>query len=184
MGFHTFDLERADALDDPSRFRHCSAEELLALVSPSTADRVLDIGSGSGFYTDVIAPNVERLYALDLQPEMHGYYRERGIPDSVTPITAIADALPFRADALDAAFSTMTYHEYATDDSLAELARVLRPGGRVVTVDWIRSGPGEAGPPADERFELGDAVGAFEGAGFRIARATRRHETFVCVAVA
>ena len=33
MGFHTFDVGRADELEDPSRFEHCSAEELVGAAT-------------------------------------------------------------------------------------------------------------------------------------------------------
>ena len=78
----------------------------------------------------------------------------------------------------------MTYHEFATPDSLAELARVVDPGGRVVTVDWTADGDGESGPPREERYALQDAVAGFSDAGFRVVRDESRRETFVCVAVA
>ncbi|MFD1598850.1 class I SAM-dependent methyltransferase [Halobellus rarus] len=179
MGFHTFDAERADALEDAERYRFCSREELLAAVDPAPDAVVADIGSGTGFYTDEIAPFVGHLYAVDVQSEMHEHYREKGAPDTVEFVTAEASSLPFDDDELDAAFSTMTYHEFAEDASLAELARVVRPGGRVVTLDWSSAGAGSDGPPMDERFGLGDAVGAFEDAGFTTVEARSRGETFV-----
>jgi ubiquinone/menaquinone biosynthesis C-methylase UbiE len=97
-------------------------------------------------------------------------------------VTADVSSLPFEDDELDAAFSTMVYHEYAAEAAFEELARVVRPGGRVVTVDWSKTGTGEDGPPTDERFGLGDAVSAFETHGFDVTEATNRRETFVCVA--
>jgi len=181
MGFHTFDVERAAALEDASRYRFCSREELLGALEPSPGDVVADIGSGTGFYTDEIAPLVGRVYAVDVQPEMHEHYREKGAPDNVEFVTAGASSLPLDDDELDAAFSTMTYHEFADSEALDELARVLRPGGRVVTLDWSRSGSGDDGPPMDERFALGDAVDAFESVGFATVDGKTRKETFVHV---
>jgi len=182
MGFHTFDADRADKLEDPGRFRHCSGEELLAALAVPADAVVADLGSGTGFYTDVIASRVGTCYAVDVQSEMHDLYAEKGIPENVETVTAGVEDLPLAEDALDAAFSTMTYHEYASDESLAELARVVRPGGRVVTVDWTADGPGEVGPPRDERFGVGDAASAFEDAGFTVERAETRTDTFVLVA--
>lgn len=182
MGFHTYDAERADALEDADRFRYCSAEELRALVSPAPDGVVADVGSGTGFYADVLAPRVGRLIALDVQSEMHSYYREKGLPGAVDPVTAAAGTLPVADDALDAAYSTMTHHEFADEAALAELARAVRPGGRVVTVDWTAEGRGADGPPVVERYALGDCVATFEDAGFRVERAATRGETFVCVA--
>ncbi|WP_136589173.1 class I SAM-dependent methyltransferase [Salinigranum halophilum] len=181
MAFHTFDADRADDLEKPGRYRFCSREELLDLLAPTSGDVVADLGSGTGFYTDEVAPFVDTLYAVDVQSEMHDRYREKGVPDGVELVTAEVSDLPFPDDTLDAAFSTMTYHEFATDEALAELARVVRPGGRVVTVDWSARGDAVDGPPVDERYGLGDAVTAFADAGFATVRATERRETFVSV---
>ncbi|KAB1188432.1 MULTISPECIES: class I SAM-dependent methyltransferase [Haloferax] len=182
MGFHTFDVDAAAKLDDPARYRFVSREELLTYLSPGEFDVVADLGSGTGFYTDDVAPYVDHLYAVDVQEAMHDFYRENGAPSNVEFVTADVASLPFDEDHLDAAFSTMTYHEFATDESMAELARVVRPGGTVVVVDWSTTGEGEAGPPTDERFGLADAIDAFESVGFTVTHGETRHETFVCVA--
>ena len=182
MGFHTYDADRAANLEDPDRFRYCGTEELLAALRVAADSVVADFGSGTGFYTDAIAPHVGRVHAVDVQSAMHDYYRDKGVPSNVTTVTASVDDLPLADDALDAAFSTMTFHEYASEASLAEVARVVRPGGRVVTVDWTRHGPGDAGPPTDERFGVGETTRFFADAGFVVERAEQRHETLFVVA--
>jgi ubiquinone/menaquinone biosynthesis C-methylase UbiE len=180
MGFHTYDADRADQLEDEERFRWCSREELLTLVAPNEGSTIADLGSGTGFYTDVVTPYAEEVYAVDVQPAMHEYYEQKGRPANVTPVNASVEELPFDDSSLDAAFSTMTYHEFSGTESMAELARVLRPGGRLVTVDWSSRGAGETGPPRDERHDLGHAVSALSDAGFTVDHAVSRTETFVC----
>jgi ubiquinone/menaquinone biosynthesis C-methylase UbiE len=186
MGFHTFDADRASALEDSSRYRYCSAEELRALFDP--VGTVADLGSGTGFYTDDVAPYVETCYAVDVQHEMHEFYREKGVPGNVDLVEAAVDDLPFGDGQLDGAFSTMTYHEFgprpdeAGEGALAELRRVLDADALLGIVDWTTNGDGEAGPPLDERFSLGDCTDALETAGFEVAFASERRETFVCSA--
>jgi len=182
MGFHTFDPENVERLRGTDRFRFCSREELLEVLSRDPDAEILDLGSGIGFYTDELAPFVGRLHALDLQPEMHVHYRERGVPDNVVLETGVADALPFREDSLDGAVSTMTFHESTTETAMAELARVLAPGAVAVAVDWSREGRGEAGPPLGERFDAARAREFFADAGFEVRLARERSETFRVVA--
>ena len=184
MGFHTYDPDRAENLEDTTRFRYCSREELLGGLGLAEPEPVTlaDLGSGTGFYTDEVAPFVDRLYAVDVQAAMHDHYRAKGVPDAVDLVTAEVADLPFGDDALDGAFSTMTYHEFASDGALRELRRVLAPTAPLVTVDWSAEGAGERGPPTDERYDLAAALDHHEAAGFRVERATARPETFVLVA--
>jgi ubiquinone/menaquinone biosynthesis C-methylase UbiE len=182
MGHHTFDAEKAEKLEEAGRYRYLSAEELLWALDLSGEETVADLGSGTGFYTDDVAPSAEHIWGVDVQSAMHEQYREKGVPENVDLVTTDVADLPFDDDGLDAAFSTMTYHEFASDDSLAELARVVRPGGRLVIGDWAASGEGESGPPAAERYALDDAVTALENAGFAIEFEAVRPETFLVTA--
>ena len=178
MGFHTFDVSRADRLEDESRYRYVSVDELLALFDPEGA-AVADLGSGTGFYTDDVAPYAELVYAVDVQPEMHDYYRSKGVPENVEFVTAEASDLPFEDGGLEAAFSTMTFHEFASEAALAEVARVLADGGRLGVADWTARGLGETGPPLEERYALADAVELAEAAGLAVEHGDERRETFV-----
>jgi ubiquinone/menaquinone biosynthesis C-methylase UbiE len=178
MGFHTYDVARADALEDPGRYEYCSAEELLGAAAPSAEDRVLDVGSGTGFYTDVLASEADRVYAVDLQPAMAAYYRDKGVPAEVAPVAADAGNLPLPDDAVDVAVSTMTYHELPPA-AMPELARVVRQGGRMAVVDWTSAGTGVEGPPLDERFDAWTAGASIADAGFTVRRVESRRETFL-----
>jgi ubiquinone/menaquinone biosynthesis C-methylase UbiE len=185
MGYHTYDASRADDLEDAAkRYRYCSAEELLGALSLSGTETAADLGSGTGFYTDDVAPFAGTVHAVDVQSAMHDYYREKGLPENVEPVTAEVADLPLDDDALDAAFSTMTYHEFADEMAIAELERVLATGSSLVVVDWSSAGRGEAGPPVDERYSAAEASEALSAAGFDVVREESRPETFVVVATA
>ncbi|WP_226483279.1 class I SAM-dependent methyltransferase [Natrinema amylolyticum] len=184
MGYHTFEVEQAEKLEDSaSRYRYLSAEELLWSVSPSDEEVIADLGSGTGFYTDDLAPHVGEVYAVDVQEAMHDYYRDKGVPVNVELITAEISDLPFDTSFLDVAVSTMTYHEFAGSDALRELARAICPDGRLVIADWSAEELGETGPPLDERFAAEETASSLRNHGFKIRHQATRTETFILVAV-
>ncbi|WP_332899153.1 class I SAM-dependent methyltransferase [Haladaptatus sp. CMSO5] len=182
MGFHTFNKDHADFLDDPIRYRFLSVDELLAHLALEREMTVVDLGSGTGFYTDHVAPYVSKVHAVDVQEAMHDLYREKGVPENVSLTTAEIGDLPFADESLDAALSTMTYHEFADEAALAEVRRVLKPGGKLVVADWSANGEHVEGPPLTERFSLAEAKTQLEVAGFTIDYASERVETFLIAA--
>lgn len=182
MGFHTFPVERADDLEDVTRFRYVSREELVGHLGAGPDATVADLGSGTGFYTDELAPYVGTVVGVDVQPSMGAYYRSKGLPGNVRLVTAAVEALPFPDDRLDGAVSTMTFHEFASEETLREVRRTLAPDARFVVADWSAEGDGERGPPLDERFTVDEAVTQCERAGFAVPFAQRRPETILLVA--
>ncbi|WP_430506446.1 class I SAM-dependent methyltransferase [Haloparvum sp. PAK95] len=184
MGYHTFDAAKASKLEDAARrYRYVSREELLWALDVSSTETVADFGSGTGFYTDDVAPHVESVHGVDVQPEMHERYREKGLPENVELVESDVSNLPFDDGTLDAAFSTMTYHEFASERALEEIVRVLRPTGRLVVADWSAAGDGEAGPPVDERYDADAVVTALRGVGLEVEFRASRPETFLVVGV-
>ncbi|MBX0297590.1 class I SAM-dependent methyltransferase [Haloarcula nitratireducens] len=185
MGHHTFDADRADKLEDAQRrYQFLSAEELCWALSPDGDETVADLGSGTGFYTDDVAPAVDHVYAVDIQEAMHDYYREKGVPENVDLVTSGVDGLPLETDSLDTVFSTMTYHEFASEQALSEITRVLKPQGTFVIVDWAASGNGSHGPPVDERFSAAETSSALRQHGFTVEFEAVRPETFLVTATA
>lgn len=183
MGKAPFDPERIERIDDPARsFTYCSAEELLTFLDPSPDWRVADLGSGTGRYASELAAVARTVYAVDVRPGMQAVYRERGVPSNVVPLVADFERLPLPADHLDGAVCLRTYH-HGFASALPDLARVLRPGGRLVVVDWSATGAGERETHVDEEYlDLATVQSHLLDAGFRISNAHERRETFVVVA--
>ncbi len=182
MGHHLFDPSKIERLEDPTRFRFCSREELLQHLPRGDDSLLLDVGSGSGFYTEELAPFVGQIVGLDVQSVMHERYRERGVAGNVSLVTGEAERLPFPDGVVDGVVSTMTFHESTTDRSLAELYRVSGEETKIAIVDWSAEGTGNAGPPLEERYDSSQARRMLAGAGFTVLTAAERTETFLVVA--
>lgn len=177
-----YDRDRIDRIDDADAFRYCSAEELRSFLDPAPDWRVADLGSGTGLFTSELAPVTRRVFAVDVRRRMHGAYREKGVPPGVTPVLADFERLPLPDGSLDGAVSMRTYH-HGFEAALPEVRRVLRPGGRLVVVDWSATGAGERETPVEEEYlDVASVQSQLLDAGFRIQRAEERRETFVVVA--
>lgn len=183
MAHEPFDPDRIDSIDDAAAaFRYCSGEELRTFLDPAPDWFVADFGSGTGLFADELAPVAGTVYAVDARPGMHEVYGGKGVPPNVVPVVADFEALPLPDDHLDGAVSLRTYH-HGFDVALPEVARVLRPGGRLVVVDWSATGAGERETPVEEAYEdLAAVQSQLLDAGFRIGEARERRETFVVVA--
>ena len=176
-------LNRIDQLRDPSQYNYLSGEELRYLLNPDPDCVVADFGSGTGFYTDEIAPVVGTAYAIDDLEQMHAEYRECGMPSNVEPIVSDFAETPLKTNELDGAISTRTFH-HGFETALDEVARVMRPGGRFVIMDWSATGAGERDTPVEEEyFDLATVQSLLIDSGFEIRSAQERRETFAIVAV-
>jgi arsenite methyltransferase len=107
--------------------------EVRRLLAPRPGERIVDIGAGPGFLAAELAAEGARVVAVDPSASMRELARARGdfaIEDGS------AEALPLPDGSVDAAVATQVL-EYVPDVSgaLAEIRRVLRPGGRVLLLD-------------------------------------------------
>jgi len=107
-------------------------EPAVAAVLEVEPRRVLEVGCGWGELADWIArESGAEVIATDLSPRMVDLARERGVNARLADV----QELPFADGEFDVAVAAwMLYHVPDLDRGLAELARVLRPGGRLVAL--------------------------------------------------
>jgi len=105
-------------------------------------ERVLDVGTGAGAAAVALAPLVGSVVALDTVPELLEQARRRaqGL-NNVELVEGDATSLPFETGAFDlAACVRVLHHVRRPELVVAELTRVVRPGGRVLLVDQLAPG--------------------------------------------
>jgi ArsR family transcriptional regulator len=112
----------------------------LALLGLLDDDWVVgDLGCGTGAVTAALAPFVGRVVAVDGSQEMLAAARERlGALDNVELRQGELEKLPLDDGSLDAATLILVLHHLPDPGRVAaEVARTLRPGGRLVIVDML-----------------------------------------------
>jgi ubiquinone/menaquinone biosynthesis C-methylase UbiE len=113
--------------------------ELVARVKPNPHDRVLDIGTGAGHTAIAFAPQVASVVAFDLTQPMLEETRRNAQAKGITNLTTrqgAAENLPFEAASFELVVCRLTTHHFANlPQAVGEMARVLKPGGRLVIVD-------------------------------------------------
>ena len=105
--------------------------------------RCCDLAAGTGKLTALLAPSGADLVAVEPVEGMWRRLHEQ-LP-SVRVVAGTAEALPFAAATLDAVTIAQAFHWFDAERAFDELARTLRPGGRVAlvwnardrSVDWV-----------------------------------------------
>ena len=117
------------AYGENAGFVHGLAGGVLEWLDAKAAEYILDLGCGDGQLTQRIAATGARVVGVDASPEMVAAARERGVAADVGD----AEALPYARNTFDAVFSNAALHWVRDQDAMmAEVRRVLKPGGRFV----------------------------------------------------
>ena len=157
---------------------------LRPLVAGQATGRVLEIGAGTGANFPYYQ-HAEKIVAAEPDPFMlqRAVKRARGLGLDVEFHQAIAEALPFPDASFDTVVATLVFCTVADPArALAEVRRVLKPGGALRFIEHVRAERGAAAQAQDlltpvwEQFGAGchlnrRTVDAIEAAGFEIVEA-------------
>lgn len=162
--------EWAKRFDDPARDAWQKPDDVIRALQLTPTSVVADVGAGTGYFAVRLARAVPKglVIATDLEPDMLRYLEERARREKLTNLRAVAATTTtsgLAANSVDVILVVDVWHHI--DDRVAyarDLAAALRPGGRVVIVDFRLDA--SHGPPPAMRLAPEAIVADLRAAGF------------------
>ncbi len=161
--------EYAKILENPSRDAWQKPHEVVQALALRADEAVADIGAGSGYFARRFAHHAAKVYAVDIDAKLLEMISQ-GATKNIETILAAPDDPRLAPSSVDMVFiCDVLHHIDARPAYYAKLARALKPGGRIVIVDFHkRELP--VGPPMTMKIAEADVVRELASAGFRQSR--------------
>jgi len=168
-----FDPSHASKLENPERLVELPPAKLVQLLQLTGAETVIDFGAGTGVYSLPIAESLPRgtLFAVDEQQVLLDRLRqklsERRPAGRVEPLLNLDNHVPLADGAGDRIFMiNVLHHIYDEPAALAEVTRLLAPGGLLVAVEFARM-ERPVGPPNDHVLAADELHAVIVGMGLK-----------------
>ncbi len=167
-----------ETLADPHRASQLRAQEFVSGLQLKPGDSAADVGSGAGvllpFLSKAVGPG-GKVFAMDIFPDFLERAKKKAQADGLANVTFILGTehdtnLP--AASCDVVVTVDAYHHFDYPaDTLASIRRALRPGGRLVILDYYRreNAMGNGGLALEHiRIDRDDVKKEVESNGFQL----------------
>lgn len=157
--------EYARVLEDPSRDQWQKPHEVVMALGLKPDETIADIGAGTGYFARRFARHAGTVYAVDIDARLLAI-AAKDAPPNLRTVAAAEDDPRLPAGSVDMVFFCDVLHHIANRPAYyAKLARALKPGGRIVVIDFFkRELP--VGPPPAMKLTESDVTGELQRAGF------------------
>ncbi|MDQ3918981.1 MAG: class I SAM-dependent methyltransferase, partial [Acidobacteriota bacterium] len=159
--------------------------------------RILDLGCGNGIASYAFASRGHRVTALDPDPSADvglaaAARLSKGVPGEIETVRSFAESLPFADASFDVVYERQALHHFRDlRAGLAECARVLKPGGRLLATRehvaddeaqleaFLAAHVLQALHGGEHAYPLEEYLAAFEAAGLRVERCFAPYDTVI-----
>lgn len=166
-----FDPARAHLLDTPEREAYLPTAELIELLDLGGVEHVVDYGAGTGRLSLAVAEELSGdgcVVAVDENEEMFERLSARvGGVAGVNAVLIRDNSVPLDDGWAQRILLLNTLHEVRGESALAEMRRLLAPGGFLLVVDWERGRDRDFGPPDEILYSREEAESELREAGLR-----------------
>jgi ubiquinone/menaquinone biosynthesis C-methylase UbiE len=133
-----------------SREVYAARQAVLKACQIQAGERIADVGAGTGFYSRLFAKRTGLdgwVYSVDIAPKFLQHIAARATTDRIENLTTVLGtdvSIRLPPESVDLVFICDTYHHFEQPAAtMASIYRALKPGGRVVLIDFERI-PGES----------------------------------------
>jgi len=157
--------EYARVLEDPSRDAWQKPHAVLTALDLKPTDSVADIGAGSGYFARRLALHAARVYAVDIDEKLLAMARTKA-PANLETVVAAPDDPRLPPQSVDMIFFCDVLHHIENRPAYyVKLTKALKPGGRIVVIDFYKK-PLPVGPPESMKLSEQEVIAEFQKADF------------------
>lgn len=158
--------EYAKVLEDPSRDAWQKPHDVVMALGLKSTDTVADIGAGTGYFARRFAHHAGKVYAVDINKDLLAK-AAAGAPANLSTIHCDPDDPKLPAGQVDVIFlCDVLHHIEGRASYYGKLRQALKPGGRVVIVDFYKKEL-PVGPPPAMKLAEAQVEQELGAAGFR-----------------
>ena len=161
--------EYAKVLEDPSRDAWQQPHDVVMALDLKPTDVIADIGAGTGYFARRFAHHARKVYAVDIDSALLAISAKDSSKNLVTVLAAPDDPRLPNAVADVIFFCDVLHHIDNRPAYYEKVAKALKPGGRVVVIDFFKRDL-PVGPPIAMKLSENEVVTEFQKAGFRLGR--------------
>jgi len=157
--------EYARVLEDPARDAWQKPHEVVMALKLRPDEVIADIGAGTGYFSRRFAHHAGKVLAVDIDAALLAIAAKDAPPNLVTVLAAPNDP-KLAPKSLDSVFFCDVLHHIANRPAYyAKLKTALKPGGRIVIVDFHKR-PLPVGPPPAMKLSAEEVQQELQAAGF------------------
>jgi arsenite methyltransferase len=161
--------EYAKVLEDPSRDAWQKPEAVLMALDLKSTEAIADIGAGTGYFARRFAHLARKVYAVDIDQKLLDIAGKYAPPNLKTVLASPDDPRLPEQSVNTIFFCDVLHHIENRPAYYAKLAKVLKPGGRIVVIDFYKKEL-PVGPPLSMKLSDQEVIAEFQHAGFQLAK--------------
>ena len=161
--------EYAKVLEDPSRDAWQKPHDVVMALNLKPAETVADIGAGTGYFARRFANHAAKIYAVDIDEKLLAITRINA-PANLETILAAPDDPRLPPESIDTVFLCDVLHHIENRPAYySKLAKALKPGGRIVVIDFYKKSL-PVGPPPSMKLSDQQVIAELQRAGFQLSK--------------